>query len=66
MQAIQQRIKDLEKFKQMKDLEVELRASFGKSSKFYYRYGSHSNLLSDYKEIKLPNIFLFDFKFSIK
>ncbi len=66
MQTIQQRIKDLEKFKQIKDLETEFKMNFEKSFKSGYRRGNHSNLLSDYKEIKLLNIFLFDLEFFIK
>ncbi len=66
MQTIQQRIKDLEKLKQMKDLEVELKMSLRESSKFCHHRRNHFNLSSDYKEIKLPNIPLFDLEFSIK
>ena len=50
----------------MKDLETELRLSLCESSRSRHRCGSHSNLSSDYKEIKLLNIPLFDFEFSIK
>ncbi len=66
IQAIQQYIKNLEKLKQMKDLEIELKANLGESFKSRYRYGNHSNSSFDYKKIKLPNIPLFDLEFSIK
>ena len=66
MQTIQQRIEDLEKLKQMKDLETELKLSFRKLFGSRYRRRSYSSSSSDYKKIKLPNIPLFDFEFSIK
>jgi len=66
IQTIQRYIKNLEKFKQIKDLETEFRASFKKSSKFCYRRGSYFNLSSNYKKIKLSNIPLFNLEFSIR
>ncbi len=66
MQTIQQRIKDLKKFKQIKDLETEFKTNFGKSSKSRYQYKNYFNLSFDYKKIKLLNILLFDLEFSIK
>jgi uncharacterized membrane protein YgcG len=66
MQAMQRRIEDLEKLKQMKDLEAELRLSLRESSGSRHRRGSHSSSSSDHKEIKLPNIPLFDLEFSIR
>jgi hypothetical protein len=66
IQAIQQRIENLEKFKQMKDLEAELRLNLRKSSRSRHRRRNYSNSSSDYKKIKLPNIPLFDLEFSIK
>ncbi len=47
-------------------MEVKFKANLKESSKSRYRRGNHSNLSFDYKEIKLPNIFLFDLEFSIK
>ena len=66
IQTIQRYIEDLEKFKQMKNLEAELKLNLCESFGSRYRCKSHSNLLSNYKEIKLPNILLFDLEFSIK
>ena len=66
MQAIQQRIKDFKKFKQIKDLETEFKTNLGKSFRSRHGYKNHFNSSFDYKEIKLPNIFLFDLKFSIR
>ena len=43
MQTIQRCIKDLEKFKQIKDLEVEFRSSLRNSSKSRHRYRSYFN-----------------------
>ena len=50
----------------MKDLEAELKLNLRESSGSRYRHRNHSNLSSDYKEIKLPNIPLFDLEFSIR
>jgi hypothetical protein len=66
IQTIQRYIEDLEKLKQMKDLETEFRLNLRESSRFRHRRRSYSNSSSNYKKIKLPNILLFDFEFSIK
>ncbi len=50
----------------MKDLEVKFKTNLKESSKSRYQRRNHSNSSFDYKEIKLPNIPLFNFEFSIK
>ncbi len=50
----------------MKDLEAEFKANLEESSRSCHRRENHFNLLSNHKEIKLPNILLFNLEFSIK